>query len=202
MGNMDGVFVAYHNTARLFGFQYISLDEMDERLFGAAGRGGIVFNKCVSVLETVLSEIILPFPAQVRYRLLKYWSMLTSKQSLRCTLECLENTGMMNVWIEPEKWDEEQGEMPIAQLDVTATSYLAGEEVRGPRAISGAEDTCMLYLLEGTRKCLLMTRYIVRDNSLDSCQIGGKLRRNPARSQCSHVTTIPCIQSSHWCRSG
>ena len=25
IGNMDGIFVAYHNTARIFGFQYISL---------------------------------------------------------------------------------------------------------------------------------------------------------------------------------
>lgn len=25
IGDMDGIFVAYHNTARIFGFQYISL---------------------------------------------------------------------------------------------------------------------------------------------------------------------------------
>lgn len=34
MGRMDGIFVAYHNVERLFGFQYISLPEMDLALHG------------------------------------------------------------------------------------------------------------------------------------------------------------------------
>ncbi|PUU80571.1 mitochondrial protein Pet127-domain-containing protein [Tuber borchii] len=29
MGRMDGIFVAFHNTEKIFGFQYVSLDEMD-----------------------------------------------------------------------------------------------------------------------------------------------------------------------------
>ena len=34
MGRMDGIFVAYHNIQRIFGFQYISLPEMDLHLHG------------------------------------------------------------------------------------------------------------------------------------------------------------------------
>lgn len=34
MGRMDGVFVAFHNIARMFGFQYISLAELDHVLHG------------------------------------------------------------------------------------------------------------------------------------------------------------------------
>lgn len=34
IGKMDGIFVAYHNTERIFGFQYISLKEMDEAIHG------------------------------------------------------------------------------------------------------------------------------------------------------------------------
>jgi hypothetical protein len=63
---MDGVIVAYHNTARLFGFQYIPLDEMDACLFGGVGRGDRVFQKCVGLLEEVADEIIRIFPEQVR----------------------------------------------------------------------------------------------------------------------------------------
>jgi hypothetical protein len=68
---MDGVFVAYHNTARVFGFQYVSLEEMDERLFGpesksadppsdisAPTRGARVFEKCVKLLEKVTDEVV------------------------------------------------------------------------------------------------------------------------------------------------
>lgn len=64
---MDGVFVAYHNTARIFGFQYISVDEMDERLFGGQGRGDRVFEKCIGVLESVAEEIIGVFPKEVNF---------------------------------------------------------------------------------------------------------------------------------------
>lgn len=34
MGRMDGIFVAFHNIERIFGFQYISLQEMDQALHG------------------------------------------------------------------------------------------------------------------------------------------------------------------------
>lgn len=54
---MDGVLVAYHNTARIFGFQYVSLEEMEERLYGT-GNGTKVFNKCVSLLERVLCDVV------------------------------------------------------------------------------------------------------------------------------------------------
>lgn len=66
---MDGVLVAYHNTARLFGFQYISLDEMDSCLYGGPGRGDRVFEKCVGLLEEVADEITRTFPSQVRHQL-------------------------------------------------------------------------------------------------------------------------------------
>lgn len=67
IGNMDGVIVAYHNTARMFGFQYVPLEEMDERLFGPGqGVGSKVFDKCLTTLECVADEIIRCFPDQVR----------------------------------------------------------------------------------------------------------------------------------------
>lgn len=63
---MDGVMVAYHNTERIFGFQYISLAEMDERLFGPTpGLGDKVFNYCVSLLEDILEEACAFYPQRV-----------------------------------------------------------------------------------------------------------------------------------------
>lgn len=66
--------VAYHNTAKIFGFQYISLDEMDERLFGEAGLGDRVFQKCVQLLEKVAEEVVALFPGQVCQLFLCRWS--------------------------------------------------------------------------------------------------------------------------------
>lgn len=66
IGNMDGVLVAYHNTARIFGFQYVSLDEMDICLFGRKGAGERVFLRCVHLMELLYKEIAKCFPDQVR----------------------------------------------------------------------------------------------------------------------------------------
>lgn len=62
---MDGVFVAYHNTDEVFGFQYIPIEEMDMRLYGHP-QGDRVFSHCINLLEAVFSEIITYFPKQVR----------------------------------------------------------------------------------------------------------------------------------------
>ncbi|RDB18053.1 hypothetical protein Hypma_000891 [Hypsizygus marmoreus] len=121
IGNMDGVIVAYHNTARMFGFQYIPLPEMDEALFGpGAGVGDRVFERCISILERVADEIIQCFP----------------KQSVRCTFEKEERKDVMNVWVEPAVWESTEEERPIRQLEVKASSYLDQDPVRGSTAVS------------------------------------------------------------------
>lgn len=64
---MDGVMVAYHNTERIFGFQYIPVKEMDERLFGPEeGIGERVFDKCIGLLEAIFPEAAACYPEQVR----------------------------------------------------------------------------------------------------------------------------------------
>ena len=63
---MDGIFVAYHNTEKFFGFQYIPLEEMDTRLFGSSLAGKRVFEKCVGLLEAIAGEIVDSFPREVR----------------------------------------------------------------------------------------------------------------------------------------
>ncbi|KAJ6557409.1 mitochondrial protein Pet127-domain-containing protein [Mycena vulgaris] len=117
IGNMDGVIVAYHNTARMFGFQYISLQEMDERLFGSEpGVGDRVFHKCVSLLECISSEIIQCFP----------------NQSVKCTFECEEASRELNVWVQPADWSptNQETEPPIRQLAIRAQSFLEDSPVR------------------------------------------------------------------------
>ena len=65
---MDGVIVAYHNTGRMFGFQYIPLSDMDACLYGSEveGVGDRVFEKCVGLMEKVALEVVDCFPDQVR----------------------------------------------------------------------------------------------------------------------------------------
>ncbi|KAI9220971.1 mitochondrial protein Pet127-domain-containing protein [Blastocladiella britannica] len=62
IGHMDGIMVAFHNTQRIFGFQYISLEEMDSSLFGSSAAGDQAFALSMQVLEDVLHKARGAFP--------------------------------------------------------------------------------------------------------------------------------------------
>ncbi|KAH9480468.1 mRNA degradation protein, mitochondrial [Psilocybe cubensis] len=121
IGNMDGVMVAYHNTERIFGFQYISLDEMDERLLGSVpGVGNKLFNHCIRLLEAILEEAVKCYPGQ----------------SLQCVVETPQPGKLLGIYIQPAEWSGE-GEKPIKKLHVTVEHKLNGVPAR-PNAALGA----------------------------------------------------------------
>ncbi|MCJ1393798.1 hypothetical protein MMC18_006674 [Xylographa bjoerkii] len=66
MGRMDGIFVAFHNTERIFGFQYISLEEMDLTLHGQSDTtlGDQEFKLSLELLNQVLDRATQRFPEQ------------------------------------------------------------------------------------------------------------------------------------------
>lgn len=64
IGHMDGILVAYHNTRKIFGFQYISREEMDSRLFGSTRIGDTAFRNSLVLFESVLDEATKKYPAQ------------------------------------------------------------------------------------------------------------------------------------------
>jgi expansin (peptidoglycan-binding protein) len=62
---MDGIFCAYHNTAKIFGFQYIPLEDMDQALFGSSTYGTQAYQISLKLMGTVLKEVIKKLPEQV-----------------------------------------------------------------------------------------------------------------------------------------
>ncbi|KAF2181670.1 Pet127-domain-containing protein [Zopfia rhizophila CBS 207.26] len=64
MGRMDGIFVAYHNVERIFGFQYISLSEMDQILHGQSDTclGDQEFKLSIHLLTEMLERATQKFP--------------------------------------------------------------------------------------------------------------------------------------------
>ncbi|KAL9035715.1 MAG: hypothetical protein Q9214_006456, partial [Letrouitia sp. 1 TL-2023] len=64
MGRMDGIFVAFHNTDRIFGFQYISLPEMDSTLHGQWDTtiGDQEFKLSLSLLNQILDKATARYP--------------------------------------------------------------------------------------------------------------------------------------------
>lgn len=66
MGRMDGIFVAYHNTQRIFGFQYISLAEMDQAIHGTTDLrvGDQEFKASLTLLNELLNKASERFPGK------------------------------------------------------------------------------------------------------------------------------------------
>lgn len=67
MGRMDGIFVAYHNIESIFGFQYISLPEMDATLHGQydTSIGDQEFKLSLDLLNKILDKATKRYPEQV-----------------------------------------------------------------------------------------------------------------------------------------
>ncbi|KAJ5715105.1 mitochondrial translation protein [Penicillium malachiteum] len=66
VGRMDGIFVAFHNIERIFGFQYISLPEMDQSLHGTSDTtlGDTEFQLSIKLWNEILDKVTARFPEQ------------------------------------------------------------------------------------------------------------------------------------------
>ena len=67
MGRMDGIFVAFHNTEQIFGFQYIPLSEMDLAIHGQENLalGDQEFKFSVQMFSDILDMVTEAYPNQV-----------------------------------------------------------------------------------------------------------------------------------------
>ena len=66
IGRMDGIFVAFHNVERIFGFQYVSLPELDLHLHGQSDTtlGDQEFKVSLAMLEEVFERATQKYPEQ------------------------------------------------------------------------------------------------------------------------------------------
>ena len=52
------MFIAYHNTQELFGFEYIPLEDIDRCVWGSTEFAQIVFNVCTRVRSVSVCSVI------------------------------------------------------------------------------------------------------------------------------------------------
>jgi hypothetical protein len=66
IGRMDGIFVAYHNIERIFGFQYIPLSEMDQALHSSPNTtlGNREFELSLGLWEKIMDKATQRLPKQ------------------------------------------------------------------------------------------------------------------------------------------
>lgn len=64
MGRMDGIFIAFHNVDRIFGFQYLSLADLDEVLHGQrdTSLGDQEFKLSIALVDEIISKATAQFP--------------------------------------------------------------------------------------------------------------------------------------------
>ncbi|PYH98875.1 Pet127-domain-containing protein [Aspergillus ellipticus CBS 707.79] len=94
IGRMDGIFVAFHNIQRIFGFQYINLAELDLALHGQndTALGDREFLLSLQLWNKVLDKVTARFP----------------KQSIRLHFETRDSTGSPFMYIFAEPVTEEE----------------------------------------------------------------------------------------------
>ena len=104
MGRMDGIFVAFHNIERIFGFQYISLPEMDCTIHGQRDTsiGDQEFKLSLDLMNKVLDRATKKFPETVSRGQSIYFQFAHLSQSLRIFFETREtSTNFMYIFAEP-----------------------------------------------------------------------------------------------------
>ncbi|CAE6520047.1 unnamed protein product [Rhizoctonia solani] len=124
IGAMDGVFVAYHNTSRMFGFQYVPLQEMDQRLFGSHEGGERVFKVCLGFLEIIAENIVSCFPGQ-------------DIKAMICTAGSKEPE--LSIWIEPANWENPRT-VPVHEIRLKVSHQIKGESAPLGAQISFEHD--------------------------------------------------------------
>jgi hypothetical protein len=115
MGRMDGIFVAFHNIERIFGFQYISLAEMDQALHGQSNPalGDQEFGLSVKLMEDIFDRMTKQFPEQ----------SLRIYFEVREPTEVQEETAYMHVFAEPFTEAEIEATQKKAQEEIEAYEY-------------------------------------------------------------------------------
>ena len=58
IGRMQGAAIAYHNTQKIFGFEYIKLEDMERRVFGCKEFSDLIFQSSICVIEKILDQIL------------------------------------------------------------------------------------------------------------------------------------------------
>ena len=90
LGRMDGIFVAFHNTTRVFGFQYIPLEEMDLAIHGQTdpSLGNEELALSMEILNDVLNRVTAKYPKQASDLGLTYeCDLLTYPRRSDCILK-------------------------------------------------------------------------------------------------------------------
>lgn len=66
IGGMDGAFISYHNTRKVYGVEYCTLTDIERRIFGNQNFSDIIFKASLKMLQETLEYILKDFPSETK----------------------------------------------------------------------------------------------------------------------------------------
>lgn len=112
IGKMDGIFVAYHNTDEIFGFQYIPIAEMDTMVAGNPATGTAAFQLCIKTWYFILKTLEAEWPID---------------KVKRVTLSTDDSTRALTLYIEevdPKHPDQYNEKLRLSRMIFTCDSTI------------------------------------------------------------------------------
>ena len=145
MGRMDGIFVAFHNIERIFGFQYISLAEMDSTLHGQwdTSIGDQEFRLSLALMNKVLDRATQKYPETVSGGQSGLSYLTHHSQSIRIHFETRDTqTPFMYIFAEPvtEAQVEEIQSHNTAKIQEFERNILGLVRGKGSSKVNTRED--------------------------------------------------------------
>ncbi|BEI95213.1 hypothetical protein CcaverHIS631_0101620 [Cutaneotrichosporon cavernicola] len=138
IGDMDGIFIAYHNTARCFGFEYMPRAELDTRLFGGPDIGDQVFQLCIGFFERIMDLVTRMFPDQaVSVMWFQAQPPLSAFQKARMDTRTASE---LTVVVQPFGWKGE-GLAPTRAMRIQMVNNVDGKDVSPSQGIKFFSDS-------------------------------------------------------------
>lgn len=113
IGDMDGIMIAYHNTAEIFGFQYLTRTEMDEILYGNEVTGDAIFKVVLKVYDEVLQSIV---------------NLYQEDESLKLTFSLNKDGSKLTIFSEIEETESigTSGTVSFYQFVLSVSNFING----------------------------------------------------------------------------
>ena len=145
LGNMDGIFVAFHNVFEMFGFQYVSREEMDQILFGNSVTGETSHQFLLRLFNLIMEHIIDLFPH--------------SKEPFRVIFDVKKHK-LMNIFVEryPPNTPFNANAIPISLHQFTLHLYSQVNGIRTENLLldpNGTDDLNIFYQINRVTSPLL-----------------------------------------------
>ena len=146
IGDMAGIFVAYHNTQEVFGFEHLTLEDMEQCIFQSQRMADLTFDITLKLLDKILLLATSSFQATDTLRvMLKTQQQLDSGTSMYIFVEKVEPNAVLPATM-PTSFDPDHLNS-IKCFKLTTETVIDDKFSRGVVHIFDDNDVRVLYNL-------------------------------------------------------